>query len=124
MHNIERSPEEGKSRFADPINLVSNNARYQRCRLTQKAALRMDIQLVHLPPCSPDHNLIERFWKLLKKRALTAYYYATEKDLRDAVGWFIKEVNNGEYCNELCALPMPDFQSLLLDPNFSQLVAA
>jgi len=107
-----------------PVYLVLDNARYQRCHLVQDAAKRLDIQLVYLPPYSPNLNLIERFWKFLKKRALAGCYYATKQDFCDAIDWFIEEVNNGEYREELSTLLTPHFQVLKPDPNFSHLVAA
>ena len=107
-----------------PMYLVLDNARYQRCLLVLEAARRLDIHLVYLPPYSPNLNLIERFWKFLKKQALAGYYYATKQDFCDAIDWFIEEVNNGEYQHELRTLLAPNFQVLKLEPNFSQLVAA
>ena len=107
-----------------PMYLVLDNARYQRCQLVQATARQLDIQLVYLPPYSPNLNLIERFWKFLKKQTLAGYYHATKQDFCDAIDWFIEEVNNGEYQNELRSLLAPNFQILKPLPSFSPSLAA
>lgn len=53
-----------------PITLVMDNARYQRCYLVQELATRLDIELLFLPPYSPNLNLIERLWKFVRKTCL------------------------------------------------------
>ena len=44
------------------------NACNQRCRLVQDLAKASGIELLFLPPYSPNLNLIERYWKYLKGR--------------------------------------------------------
>lgn len=57
-----------------PITLVLDNARYQRCRMVIELAKQLDIELLFLPPYSPNLNLIERLWKLTKKECLNSKY--------------------------------------------------
>jgi transposase len=52
------------------ITIVLDNARYQRCQLVQNLAQSLGIELLFLPPYSPNLNLIERFWKFVKKKCL------------------------------------------------------
>jgi transposase len=54
------------------VTLVMDNARYQRCALVQAEARRLGIELLFLPPYSPNLNLIERLWKFVKKEVLGA----------------------------------------------------
>jgi transposase len=54
----------------EPITIILDNARYQRCYLVERAAYMYDIELLFLPPYSPKLNLIERAWKFIKKKAL------------------------------------------------------
>jgi transposase len=58
-----------------PITVVLDNARYQRCTLVQAVAEQLQIELLFLPPYSPNLNLIERLWKFVKKQCLYAKYY-------------------------------------------------
>ena len=61
---------------AVPLTVVLDNARYQRCQLVQNLAQSLGIELLFLPPYSPNLNLIERFWKFVKKQCLYSKYYA------------------------------------------------
>jgi len=58
-----------------PIVLVLDNARYQKCQLVLEKAHSLKIQLIFLPPYSPNLNLIERLWKIVKKEVLYNQYY-------------------------------------------------
>ena len=57
-----------------PIYLFLDNAKYQRCKLVQQHAKALGVNLLYLPPYSPNLNLIERFWKLVKKELGSAYF--------------------------------------------------
>jgi len=58
-----------------PITLVLDNARYQKCKLVWELAEYLDIELLYIPPYSPNLNLIERLWKFVKKQCLYSKYY-------------------------------------------------
>jgi transposase len=60
-----------------PITVVLDNARYQRCARVQSLAGELNIELLFLPPYSPNLNLIERLWKFVKKQCLYGQYYGT-----------------------------------------------
>jgi transposase len=59
-----------------PITLFLDNARYQRCALVQAHAQALGIELEFLPTYSPNLNLIERYWRWVKKQCLNAQYHA------------------------------------------------
>lgn len=94
------------------IHLVLDNARYQRCALVAKAAKRLNVHLVFLPPYSPNLNLIKRFWKCLKSTALTGIYFETKAAFIEAVTAFLDEVNNGDCDEQLSTLLASNFQRL------------
>jgi transposase len=68
-----------------PITLVLDNARYQRCRLVQTLAGTWGIELLYLPPYSPNLNLIERLWKFVKKQCLYSQYSPDSAAFQSAI---------------------------------------
>ena len=71
-HSVVELLEKIKATYPDhEITLVMDNAKYQRCNFVQEHAKSMGIELLFLPPYSPNLNLIERLWKFTKKRCLT-----------------------------------------------------
>lgn len=99
-----------KSKYADtPIVIVLDNARYQHCNLVTSAAEKLGIQLLFLPPYSPNLNIIERLWKLTKKKILYTKYYDTPKKFHEAICNFMQNVNT-DYKDELESLLTLNFQ--------------
>jgi transposase len=74
------------TRFKDhPITVVLDNARYQRNHLVMAEAERLHITLLWLPTYSPNLNLIERLWKLVKAECLHGRYYPSFKPFKEAI---------------------------------------
>jgi transposase len=48
--------------------MLLDNARYQHCQPVKDLALELGSTLLFLPAYSPNLNLIERRWKLIKKK--------------------------------------------------------
>jgi transposase len=63
--------------FALPIHIVLDNASYQTCKFVKENAARLGITLHYLPSYSPNLNLIERVWKLVKSKVLNSAYFDT-----------------------------------------------
>jgi transposase len=76
------------------INLILDNASYNRAYEVQNFAKELNINLIYLPPYSPNLNLIERIWKFFKKKITKNNYHATFKDFYEAVNNFFKNFNN------------------------------
>jgi transposase len=95
----------------EPITLVLDNAKYQRCYVSQTAAKMLNIELLFLPPYSPNLNLIERVWKFLRSKCLNGKYYATfaefMKGIEDCIEKF-QEI----FQEELNSLLTWNFQTL------------
>lgn len=68
-----------------PVTLILDNASYQHCRLTQEKASAVNIELLFLPAYSPNLNLIERLWKLVKKECLLNRYHADFASFKAAI---------------------------------------
>jgi transposase len=58
-----------------PVTVILDNARDQRCALVQTVAETLGIEWLYLPTYAPHLNLIERFWKFVKKPCLYSKYY-------------------------------------------------
>jgi transposase len=95
----------------EPITLVLDNAKYQRCYLTQTAAKMLDIELLFLPPYSPNLNLIERVWKFLRGKCLNAKYYDTFAEFVRGIEDCIEKFQ-GAFQKELDSLLTWNFQTL------------
>ena len=75
------------------ITLVLENARYQHCALVIGKAATLGIELLYLPAYSPNLNLIERLWELVKKRCLTNRYYENFEKFRAAIADCLNNLN-------------------------------
>ena len=93
-----------------PITLVMDNARYQRCVLVMTLAKELGIELLFLPPYSPNLNLIERYWKLLKKKCLKSKYYENFNLFKAAIITGLDR-SNDDWQEDLNALLTLNFQS-------------
>jgi len=69
----------------EPITLILDNARYQRCYVVERAAFMFNIELLYLPPYSPNLNLIERAWKFVKKKALNNRSFENFEKFQDSI---------------------------------------
>jgi len=66
--------------------------------------------LLFLPPYSPNLNLIERFWKFVKKKCLYSKYYADHYAFQDAIIECIEQ-SPSKYRQELESLLTLKFQT-------------
>ena len=74
---------------ADEITLVMDNARYQYNRRVWELAKYLNIELLYLPPYSPNLNLIERVWRLVKSKCLRNKYYEDFATFRGEIDKFL-----------------------------------
>lgn len=103
------------------IYLVMDNARYQRCKLVIEHAESRGVKLKFIPPYSPNLNLIERFWKYVKKEALAVNYFVTFKDYKEKIDLILNEADKSRK-GDLDSLITENFK--LYDKNdFLQLVS-
>ena len=75
------------------IHVVLDNARYQKCEMVASLAKELKIDLVYLPPYSPNLNLIERLWKFVKGK-LKVKYYSDFNKFREAIDTIIASTEN------------------------------
>lgn len=91
------------------LYIICDNAKYYKKDTVLLEAKNLNIELVFLPPYSPNLNLIERFWKLFKKHILYNRYYEKFSDFKNVVEDFF---NGGmkKYKSELETLLTENFQ--------------
>ncbi len=55
-----------------------------------------NIELLHLPPYSPELNPVEKLWQFIKSKVLRNKFYNSIKDLEVAVCTFIRNIAHGD----------------------------
>lgn len=94
-----------------PIYLVLDNARYQHCDFVKELAAKLRIELVFLPPYSPNLNLIERVWRYIKKDVLRNQYFDCPRKFHQAILTAISEINfHPQRMADMKSLITPQFQ--------------
>jgi transposase len=99
-----------KCKDGNPITIVLDNAKYQRCNLVKQLAEELNIELLFLPSYSPNLNIIERYWKWLKKDCLNCKYYDTFEKFKSAIDESLCKTNNHKNKTELETLLNLNFQ--------------
>jgi len=98
---------EAKHPDADAIYIIVDNARYYRSCLLKEHVEGTKINLIFLPPYSPNLNLIERYWKFFKKKVLNNRYYETFAEFKRACESFFRK--RKKYLPELQTLLTENF---------------
>ena len=93
-----------------PVTLVLDNERYQKCKIVTGLADSLNIEMLYIPPYSPNLNFIERLWKFVKKKCLYSRYYDDFKKFKSAIWDCISNTHN-RYKEELDTLLVPKFQT-------------
>ena len=76
---------------------IVDNARYYHSRVLKEwLQAHTWCNVIYLPPYSPNLNLIERLWKLLRKEVISYYYYEHYSDFRKAVLNFFRNIKKYE----------------------------
>jgi transposase len=101
-------------KYSKPIFIVLDNARYQKCDIVFKTAEKLGIQLVYLPTYSPNLNLIERVWKLVKSRVLNSAYFETFADFSKNISNCVDTLHS-DLRDEMMSLVTENFQ--IIDEN-------
>lgn len=93
-----------------PVTLVLDNARYQRCALVQDLAKELSIELLFLPSYSPNLNLIERLWKLVKKEVLNSRHHQDFKRFQESIDGCLADLLT-KHREKLASLMTHNFQT-------------
>jgi len=85
--------------LANTIYAFSDNAKYYKCKLIREYLKISRIELIFLPPYSPNLNLIERLWKLMRKKVINTTYYHDFQSFKTAIRNFFENID--KYKKEL-----------------------
>jgi transposase len=88
--------------LASSLYLIVDNARYHFSKSIIEYLKDSRIKLVRLPSYSPELNLIERLWKVLKKKVLYNKHYESFKAFKKALSAFFK--NQAEHLDEISSI--------------------
>ena len=67
------------------LNIILDQGSYCVSKATQAEATRLGIKLWHLPPYSPNLNLIERVWKVMNEEVRDNIYFPDAKTFISAI---------------------------------------
>lgn len=85
LKQILKSQKEGK------IHIILDNAKYYHAKLVKDFLVDNPRIIFHfLPPYSPNLNIIERLWHILKKEVVYNKFYQLFSDFKNAVNNFFK----------------------------------
>ena len=93
---------------ATEIYIISDNAKYYHNKELAQWVKGTRIRQVFLPPYSPNLNLIERLWKMLRKKVINTGFYRTKEEFRRAVTNFFEHI--ADYKEELESLLTLNFR--------------
>lgn len=91
---------------AGKIVIILDNARIHHAKLIQPflEENRKRLELVFLPPYSPELNLIEGLWKWMKETIINNVFYSKVQEIRNNGRNFVLNINTRakEIINRLC----------------------
>ena len=91
------------------LHILVDNARYFHAKIVREwLENNPKINLVFIPPYSPNLNLIERFWRFAKKNLVRNKYYKEYKTFRANVFQFIN--NTVDFADKLKSLMVEKFE--------------
>ncbi len=93
-----------------PVTVISDNARYRKCKIVKESAELLNTGLLYLPAYSPNLNLIERLWKFVKKKSLYSKYYDDFVIFKNAIDDCLNRTHT-EYRKEPDSLLTHNFQT-------------
>jgi transposase len=93
---------------AKKIHIILDNAPYHHASTVKEYAEQNKINLVFLPPYSPNLNLAERLWGFMRRKVLASKYFETFNDFKKAIVRFFRGIHNRK--NDLAKLMTLDFQ--------------
>ena len=91
------------------VTIVLDNASYHHAAKVEEIAKSLNITLLFLPVASPNLNIIERLWKLIKSKFLKNRIFLSLDELENALSNNLKTLKK-KHKKDLASLLTPKFQ--------------
>ena len=79
---------------ASKIHIILDNAPYHHALSVKEYAEANNINLIFLPPYSPNLNLAERLWAFMRRQVLATNYFESFQDFKKAIVRFFRGIKN------------------------------
>lgn len=104
---------------APKITIIWDNASYHRAKRCHRRAAELGMEIVHLPPYSPDLMPVEELWNWFRTNVTRNRFFAKERALIEAAQEFQDIVNTDVYAVADRLIVLEE-----LDPAFEELLAS
>lgn len=89
-----------KYSYSEPkINIILDNYSVHKAQLVKKICEILNINLIYLPPYSPQFNPIEQVWRTCKIEIKRKYYQSKEKLEEYFIETYFEVIENGNFFN-------------------------
>lgn len=95
------------------IYLICDNAGYHKSKKVKEYLKDRKIELIFLPPYSPNLNPIERLWKFMHSVVSNNKFYANFEAFGDSLRRFFENI--AKYRDKIASLVNDNFQSIVPD---------
>jgi transposase len=106
---------EKKEKTASKVYVILDNARYHHAKYLREYLETSKLELVFLPPYSPNLNLIERLWRFFQEQIMKNKYYETFEEFKNVSLQFFRQ-RSGPIKRKLQTLMTERFQLFPMAP--------
>lgn len=97
----------------EKIYLVCDNAGYHKSKIVKAHLKNSKIELIYLPPYSPNLNPIERLWKFMHGKTTVNRYFENFEKFSERIEQFFADIT--KYTSDLRKLINDNFQTITIN---------
>ncbi len=95
---------ENRNKDREDVYVICDNAKYYKSSAVKEHLEDSRLKLLFLPPYSPNLNLIERLWRILKKTVSENRYYEVFDDFQKALIKFMENKSERRKAEYACLM--------------------